>query len=70
MNLRYSCNLLYPEVILVTMALNDLIQFRMSRLAKSRYGFDAPLDKAVKEYQCAEGDLRFDDLQYPEHIDW
>lgn len=46
-NLRYACNVLYPEVILVTMALNDLIQFRMNRLAKSRYGFEAPLDKAV-----------------------
>ncbi len=46
-NLRYACNVLYPEAILVTMALNDLVTFRMHRLAKSRYGFEAPLDKAV-----------------------
>ena len=46
-NVRYACNVLYPEVILVTMALNDLVKHRMLRLAKTRYGFEAPLDKAV-----------------------
>jgi hypothetical protein len=46
-NLRYACNVLYPETILVTMALNDLVKFRMRRLAKGRHGFEAPLDKAV-----------------------
>ena len=46
-NVGYSCNVLYPEMILVTMALNDLVKHRMSRLAKSRYGFEAPLDKKV-----------------------
>ncbi len=46
-NVRFACNVLYPEAILVTMALNDLVKLRMSRLARSRYGFEAPLDRAV-----------------------
>jgi hypothetical protein len=46
-NVGYSCNVLYPEMILVTMALNDLVKHRMVCLAKSSYGFEAPLDKAV-----------------------
>lgn len=46
-NVRFACNVLYPEAVLVTMALNDLVKLRMSRLARSRYGFEAPLDKAV-----------------------
>lgn len=39
----YSCNVLYPEMILVMMALNELVKHRMSRLAKSRYSFEALL---------------------------
>lgn len=46
-NVYYSCNILYPEMILVMMALNDLVKFRMSKLVKPRYKFDAPFDKAV-----------------------
>lgn len=46
-NVRYSCNILYPEAILVTMALNDLVKRRMHRLAKTRYDFEAPMHKAV-----------------------
>ena len=46
-NVYYSCNVLYPEIVLVMMALNDLVKFRMSKLVKSRYDFDAPFDKAV-----------------------
>lgn len=39
-NVGYSCNVLYSEMILVMMALNDLVKHRMSRLAKSRYSFE------------------------------
>ena len=46
-NVYYSCNILYPEMILVMMALNDLVKLRMSKLAGSRYKFDAPFDKTV-----------------------
>jgi hypothetical protein len=46
-NVYYSCNVLYPEMILVMMTLNDLVKLRMDKLAKSRYKFDAPFDKAV-----------------------
>jgi hypothetical protein len=46
-NVYYSCNVLYPEIILVMMALNDLAKLRISKLVKSRYKFEAPFDKAV-----------------------
>lgn len=46
-NIYYSCNVLYPEMILVTMALNDLVKYRISRLATSGYSHDAPFHKAV-----------------------
>jgi hypothetical protein len=34
-NVYYSCNILYPEMILNAMALNDLIDLRMDKLASS-----------------------------------
>jgi len=43
----YSVNVFYPQVILVTMALNDLVKLRMRRLAKTRYDFEVPFDKTV-----------------------
>jgi|GEM_PF-222735 len=46
-NVRFACNILYPEAILVMMALNDLVKHRMHRLARSRYDFEAPLHKNV-----------------------
>jgi hypothetical protein len=60
-NLRYACNTLYPESILNVMALNDLIEHRMSRLA---------IQEAVREYGCDEGDVRFHGLDCPEEIEW
>lgn len=46
-NVYYSCNVLYPEIILVMMALNDLVKLRISQLVKSKYKFDAAFDRAV-----------------------
>ncbi len=46
-NVYYSCNVLYPEMIAMTIALNELIQLRMSKLVKEKYKFDAHLDKSV-----------------------
>jgi hypothetical protein len=46
-NVYYSCNVLYPEMILVMMALDDLVMLRISKLVKSRYRSDARFDKAV-----------------------
>ncbi len=46
-NVYYSCNVLYPEMILMIMALDDLVKLRISKLVKSRYKSDAPFDKAV-----------------------
>ncbi len=46
-NVYYSCNILYPEMIVVMMALNELVQLRIQMLAGSKYKFDAAFDKAV-----------------------
>ncbi len=46
-NVYFSCNILYPEMILNMMALNELIQLRISQLVKSKYQFDAAFDKKV-----------------------
>ncbi len=46
-NVYYSCNILYPEMILVVMALNDLIKLRMKKLTKNRHTLDASFNKAV-----------------------
>jgi hypothetical protein len=44
---RYACNVLYPEAILVVMALNELTALRMRKLSQSRYDFEAPFHKDV-----------------------
>jgi len=46
-NVYFSCNILYPEMILNMIALNELIQLRISRLVKSKYQYDAAFDKRV-----------------------
>lgn len=46
-NVYFSCNILYPEMILNMMALNELIQLRIRRLIKSRHLYNAPFDKRV-----------------------
>lgn len=46
-NARFACNILYPESILMNMAMNELVMHRMLKLAKSRYEYDAPTDQAV-----------------------
>lgn len=44
---RYACNVLYPEVIVVVMALNELAELRMRTLSRSRYTIEAPFHKDV-----------------------
>lgn len=46
-NVYFSCNVLYPEMILLMMALNELVQLRIAKLVKSKYRYDAVYDKKV-----------------------
>jgi hypothetical protein len=46
-NVYYSCNILYPEMIINQIALNELIQHRIAQLVKPRYAHDAHLDKKI-----------------------
>ena len=46
-NIYFSCNYLYPEMIFVVIALNELIRLRTAKLVKSKYRYDAAYDKKV-----------------------
>ena len=46
-NVYFSCNILYPEMLLNMMALNELIQLRIRQLVKLKFQFDAVFDKRV-----------------------
>jgi len=46
-NIYFSCNYLYPEMIIIMIALNELIRLRTAKLVKSKYRYDAAYDKRV-----------------------
>lgn len=46
-NVYYKCNLLYPEMLYVTIALNELIKLRMKELSKKKHIYELPYDKNV-----------------------
>ena len=47
-NVYYECNCLFPEMIFVTIALNELIEIRIKELTKKTYiSYDAYSDKKV-----------------------
>ncbi len=46
-NVYYSCNCLYPEMFLVMLALNSLVELRIRDLTKSRYIYKEAMDKNV-----------------------
>jgi hypothetical protein len=33
-------------------------------------GYRRAIEEAIEEYQCAEQDLHFNGLEYPEEIEW
>ena len=46
-NVYFSVNILYPEIIVSLLALDELIKLRMIKLSKSKYIYDAPLHKDI-----------------------
>ncbi len=46
-NVRYGCNYLYPEMFFVMLALNALVELRISDLTKTKYIFKEAMDKKV-----------------------
>lgn len=46
-NVYYKCNLLYPEMLYVTIALNELIRLRMKELSKKKSIYEITNDKNV-----------------------
>ena len=46
-NVYYKCNYLYPEMLFVMLALNELVKLRIRELSKSRYVYNDTLDKNV-----------------------
>jgi hypothetical protein len=46
-NVYYKCNYLYPEMLFVMLALNELVKLRIRELVKSKYGYNDALDKNV-----------------------
>jgi hypothetical protein len=46
-NVYYKCNYLYPEMFLVMLALNELIELRIRELTKTKYIYKEALDKNV-----------------------
>lgn len=46
-NVYYKCNLLYPEMLYVTIALNELVKLRMKELSKKKSTYEIYNDKNV-----------------------
>jgi len=46
-NVYYKCNLLYPEMLYVTIALNELVILRMKELSKKKNAYEIAFDKNV-----------------------
>ena len=46
-NVYYKCNLLYPEMLYVTIGLNELIKLRMQELSKKKSLYEITSDKNV-----------------------
>ena len=44
-NAYYKCNILYTEMLYVTIALNELVKLRMKELSKKKYLHEIPFDK-------------------------
>lgn len=46
-NVYYSCNCFYPEMFVVMLALNELVELRIKDLTKTKYIFKESMDKKV-----------------------
>jgi hypothetical protein len=46
-NVYYSCNYLYPEMLFVMLALNELVELRIRELTKAKYIYKQAMDKKV-----------------------
>lgn len=46
-NVYYSCNCLYPEMFLIMLALNTLVELRIKYLTKAKYIYNEAMDKKV-----------------------
>jgi len=44
-NVYYSCNYLYPEMFVVMLALNELVELRIKDLTKTKYIYKEAMDK-------------------------
>lgn len=46
-NVYYSCNYLYPEMFVVMLALNELVELRIKDLTKTKFIYKEAMDKKV-----------------------